>query len=142
MPRNLSHRQKRFNRKRKSARKRWLHVLMRVNRFRCQKCGHFVVTYKSVAKRRANVVNKGHLLTWTTPWGKQAQCRLATVDHIQRVADGGDNSWSNLRLLCQSCNHEEAREIEGHIPRHATSTKVPLRQSLQLPLPEHLKRSP
>lgn len=34
-----------------------------------------------------------------------------TVDHVVRLADGGTNYWSNLRLACAKCNLIRDREV-------------------------------
>ncbi len=53
------------------------------------------------------------------PEGRAAQTRdMVTLDHVKRVADGGDNNNSNLRLICQTCNSGRHHD-EDYIPEEA-----------------------
>ncbi len=56
--------------------------------------------------------------------GREIDPRIATIDHIISVADGGTNELSNLRTLCPTCNFARSKLVDA----------------VTTPLSEHLAR--
>lgn len=142
MPRSKSSRQKTHNIRRKRARQKWIKELMQVHKCRCFDCGVWLVTFVNVQKRRKDAKIERGLVTWTTPSGAKAQCHMATVEHLIRVASGGGNEWENVTLLCHNCNQRRDWTSSEKLSPWVASPSTHLRQSLQLPLQEALKRLP
>ena len=49
---------------------------------------------------------------------RRLQVRPATIDHIKRLADGGDNRMDNLVAACQQCNNQRTKQ-----PRKTSTCK-------------------
>lgn len=43
------------------------------------------------------------------------------IDHMRPLAEGGDNSWWNMRWLCRGCNYarKTSPSLAGIVPRWA-----------------------
>ncbi len=53
--------------------------------------------YRYLVKRRGEKCEKCGRTGWQT------------IDHIKKIADGGDNDYQNLQLLCPKCHKEKDR---------------------------------
>lgn len=49
-------------------------------------------------------------------WVKAIQDRMATIEHLQRRADGGPDEIENYTLACRRCNRKRGeRSVEEHL---------------------------
>lgn len=71
---------------------------------KCQFCGEEVRQVSSVPKQ-GRLKQSPHWLTYLY-CGKEHKVRIATLEHVVRLADGGTYKRSNLRVCCSICNHK------------------------------------
>ena len=83
---------------------------------RCEFCGEVVVCVALVRRRNRIKLTASHL-TYRNGLGQRVTERIATVEHIQRRADGGGNRLDNVAVACVFCNQERNRR---HHPKRKT----------------------
>lgn len=76
----------------------------------CVWCKQDVIRMKAIPKSRRLSCTSG-LLRYIAEDGGIRTARIATVDHLQRRADGGNSTPGNLVLSCLPCNW--ARDAEA-----------------------------
>lgn len=55
--------------------------------------------------------------------GKQLTRFTTTLDHIQAVASGGDNSFTNLVTACRECNSKKNSRLLGDFLADENATR-------------------
>jgi 5-methylcytosine-specific restriction endonuclease McrA len=51
-------------------------------------------------------------LYWRIETGEIVSCKMATVDHLKEISQGGGNESSNLVPSCGSCNWRRSGDPE------------------------------
>lgn len=96
---------------RKSARRR-LHKLVNKQDHKCYYCGDEIISRKEIecqiSPKKVICVNK-RTFTFLKE-GNLKTVKVATAEHLVRIADGGDNSNGNLVAACYFCNNKKNRE--------------------------------
>ena len=82
-----------------------LRHLIRTRGSRCEFCGKPVVCV-SLIRRRDRVKVTTHHVTYRNRRGEIVTGLTATVEHVQRRADGGGNGEWNVAVACFFCNAE------------------------------------
>lgn len=95
-----------MSRRDKTARHHLLRLMYK-HHGRCVDCGDQLMMSKD-AMRLGHFVNHGAYIKLKTG----GKIKMATVEHIQRIIDGGKNDKDNLTLLCMICNCQRNNKIE------------------------------
>ncbi len=98
--------------KRNKNQKKFLVRLIQKHGSKCRFCGEHVVRVSSIPESNRVSVKDG-LLTYIDNFYREKTKKIATVEHVVRLADGGTNSLKNLVVACVECNNrrnEEANE--------------------------------
>lgn len=69
----------------------------------CYWCGIRVIRQAAIPPEK-RVVTKRSTVVYLTDTGKMREESFATIDHLIRVTDGGDNRVTNLVISCAICN--------------------------------------
>ena len=93
-----------------------LRYLIRTRGAVCEFCGSPVICTSLVRRRNRIKLMAGHLTYWSVAGDIRTE-RIATVEHIQRKANGGSNGDSNVAVACYFCNQERNRR---HNPKRRT----------------------
>lgn len=97
--------------KRKQNQTRILSRLVRERGCRCEFCGDVVQRVSAIpASRRVSVNNKWVCFVGSA--GVPVTRKVATVEHIRRLADGGSYHRSNLRVACGECNGKRNEAVQ------------------------------
>lgn len=97
------------DRVRRSARRR-LPLLVERQKNLCYYCKELIVCVSTVPQHRRIKITP-HWITYTDAEGNEHTYRRATIEHVQRLADGGNNHWDNLVAACAKCNgHRNEQE--------------------------------
>jgi 5-methylcytosine-specific restriction endonuclease McrA len=103
--------------KRNKNQKKFLIRLIQKHGSKCRFCGERVVRVSSIPESNRVSVKDG-LLTYMDNFSRAKTKKIATVEHVVRLADGGTNSIKNLVVACVECNsrrNEEANEKNKEI---------------------------
>ncbi len=77
--------------------------------------------YYNVPENRTKVFERDGYTCWNC--GKQLTRFTATLDHLQPVSEGGDNSYDNLRTACLHCNSRRGnRPVMDALARKAVDS--------------------
>lgn len=96
----------------RAAAREHLDYLMTRDDGRCHWCNAAVIRMKTIPVSRRLSCVRGKL-RYVTEAGTVASDLIATVDHLQRRADGGSSCSANLVLSCLPCNWARDREARG-----------------------------
>jgi len=83
---------------------RMLPEVFRRDRGKCRYCGKRVVMVRSIPEHRRVGKRHGDWVKFVDEHGKHRRELVATVDHLQRVDEGGDSDIDNMVLACGPCN--------------------------------------
>lgn len=93
-------------RKQRKKSREWLDDLIEAQSGQCYWCKLLIVRPRSLA----NVVESRHgKVFWVSSSGVMFGAKIATVDHIKPLKDGGDNSRQNTVAACLECNRNRNR---------------------------------
>ncbi len=97
--------------KRKQNQTKILSSLLSDRGHRCEFCGDVVYRVSSIPEeRRISVNNKW--VCFVGSGGVPVTGKVATVEHVCRLADGGSYHRSNLRVACGECNGKRNKAIQ------------------------------
>lgn len=89
----------------------------------CQFCRSEVVQVASIAKRRRLCLLKDRMV-FLDDRGQRREVKIATVEHIVRLADKGTYDDSNLAVACFTCNASRNSEaVRKHYIQTQQRTK-------------------
>lgn len=99
---------------RRNARKQLLKLLEKQN-YKCYYCKEEIISKKWV---RRNIETKDILkvdkkIISFIKNDKLFTIKIATIEHLTRIADGGNNSENNIVAACYYCNHKENNKIQS-----------------------------
>lgn len=86
----------------------------------CEFCEQPVVMIASITETR-RIKQEAFWLTYHVHRKKIERTRIATIEHLQRLCDGGTNDFSNMKVCCAECNN--LRAIESHEVEHGPKSK-------------------
>ena len=107
--------ERRRNKKiRKKAREKHLDRLYAEQNSLCYWCKAACALVRFVPVDTIVTINNGHI--YWRDGDIQFKARIATTDHVKRIADGGTNDVDNLVMACQDCNHNRDRNPKKYDP--------------------------
>jgi hypothetical protein len=93
----------------KKARERWLEHLYARQNSMCYWCRSQTVLLRYISEEQELSCKNG-FVTWRDGENVFA-ARIASVDHIRPVSDGGTNDPANLVMACVDCNQNRTRTL-------------------------------
>lgn len=97
---------KRFKNRRESARRYRLPKLLEMYDNKCYWCKEPIIMRREVTPEQVVQEKHGVITFFSGP--NLYEFKLASVDHIVELADGGTNDWNNTVPSCWFCNNERS----------------------------------
>ncbi len=88
------------------ARRRRLPVLIRVHDYKCFWCKEPIILRREVPNEQ--IIQEKHGIITITDGPVVKEIKLASVDHVKSLADGGTNDWDNCVPSCWFCNNKRS----------------------------------